>query len=233
VEDDHGLLRVALTEPLLRAKNLYRFFHVGDDEVLALRGVSLEVVPHELVAIVGPSGSGKSTLLSCLAGLDDPDAGEVRVAGERMSRRSEAQRAALRSRKIGVLFQSRNLVAHLDVSANHLLAQRVAGARSHAARRDEVLERVGLAHRAGARPAQLSGGETVRAGLAVALVNEPSVLLADEPTAEVDDATESALLRLLRDETRDGRAVVVVTHSERVAGVATRVVTLADGRLVG
>jgi putative ABC transport system ATP-binding protein len=215
--------------PLLEAHELYRFYHAGDDETFALRGVSLRVEPGELVAVVGPSGSGKSTLLACLAGLDEPDGGHVAVAGRRMSRRNEDTRAALRARWIGILLQAGNLLEHLTVVQNVGMAQRIAPA---GRRRDPMkpLEQVGLVDRAHARPSTLSGGESARAGLAVALANDPPVLLADEPTGEVDAANERTLLELLHQRVAEGAAVVVVTHSDRVAGAAGRVIRLVDGR---
>jgi putative ABC transport system ATP-binding protein len=228
MEADHRLVLVAVSPAALDAVDLYRFFHAGDDEVLALRGVSLRVEPGELVAVVGPSGSGKSTLLACLAGLDTPDGGTVRIAGNMLTRRSEAERAELRARLIGVVYQSDNLVGHLDIAANLRLAQRLAG-RDDTHRRDELLARVGLSERHRSLPRQLSGGETVRAALAVALVNEPALLLADEPTGELDSTTEERVLELLAAETAAGRAAVVATHSDAVAGVADRVVALVDG----
>ena len=216
----------------LEAQSLYRFFHAGDDETLALQGVSFEVEPGELVAVTGPSGSGKSTLLACLAGLDEPDGGMVRVNGERLSRRSEEQRARLRARTIGVLFQQVNLVAHLSVQANVSLARRLAGDGGAAAQTSaDTLAQVGIASRAHARPSQLSGGELARAGLAVALANDPEVLLADEPTGELDDATALRVLALLRERAEAGAAVLVVTHSPDIARQADRELRLRDGRL--
>jgi putative ABC transport system ATP-binding protein len=226
-----------VTEAVVEATELYRFFHAGDDEVMALRGVSLSVRPGEFVALVGPSGSGKTTLLACLAGLDDPDGGSVRVAGMVMSRRPERERARLRARHLGVLLQNANLLDHLSVGANMRLAGRLAkpgngpGAPAPADI-DDLLDQVGLAGRSRAYPAQLSGGEAVRAGLAVALVNRPPIVLGDEPTAEVDRATEAQLIELLRAEVERGLALVVATHSAPVAEAADRVVTLADGRMV-
>jgi putative ABC transport system ATP-binding protein len=205
--------------PALEAQSLYRFFHAGDDEVLALRGVSIVAKAGEIVAIVGPSGSGKSTLLACLAGLDEPDGGRVCVAGEVMTRRTERQRAALRARSIGVLLQSDNLVGHLDVDQNVALAQHLAGD-ADADRRTQLLEQLGLAARQHALPAHLSGGEGVRAALAVALANGPAVILADEPTGELDSETEQRILSLLRAEAASGTAIVVATHSEAVAAIA-------------
>jgi putative ABC transport system ATP-binding protein len=216
--------------PALQARDLYRFFHAGDDEVLALRGVSIDVAAGEIVAVTGPSGSGKSTLLACLAGIDEPDGGSVRVAGETMSRRPERQRAALRARSIGLLFQQDNLVSHLSVDDNLVVAQRL-GTGSDPARREHLLDRLGLLSRRRGRPDQLSGGEAVRAGLAVALANDPAVLIADEPTGEIDATTERQVLALLRAEARDGRAVLLATHSRAVAGAADRVVALVDGHV--
>jgi putative ABC transport system ATP-binding protein len=215
----------------IEASELYRFYHAGDDETFALRGVSLQVGPGELVAVVGPSGSGKSTLLACLAGLDEPDGGYVVVAGDRLTRRSEQVRAGLRARWIGILLQSGNLLDHLTVAQNIRAAQALAPGRS---RPDPLalLERMGLADRASAWPTTLSGGEAARAGLAVALANDPPVLLADEPSGEVDADNERTLLDLLHERAAAGAAVAVVTHSERVAASATRVVQLVDGRIV-
>ncbi|MEA2168664.1 MAG: putative transport system ATP-binding protein [Solirubrobacteraceae bacterium] len=218
-----------MTPPLV-AESLYRFFHAGDDETLALQGVSLAVEAGELVAVSGPSGSGKSTLLACLAGLDEPDGGVVRIAGERLSRRPESVRAAIRARGIGMVYQQANLVGHLSVDANVELVQRLAG-NADAERRTALLRDCGIAGRADARPAQLSGGELARAGLAVALINDPSVILADEPTGELDDVTSDQVLELLREHARSGAAVLVVTHDPDVAAAADREISLVDGRV--
>lgn len=212
----------------LEARDLYRFFHAGDEETLALRGVSLRVDAGEMVAVTGPSGSGKSTLLACLAGLDDPDGGMVQVAGHTVSRRPEPERAALRARYIGMLFQSANLLEHLTVDQNVALAQRLAGV-ADAGRRAGLLAELGLGERVRAFPSQLSGGEAARAGLAVALANDPAVVLADEPTGEVDAATEGRVLGLLHRRAHAGGAVVIVTHSPAVAAAADRTIGLSDG----
>lgn len=213
----------------LEGESLFRFYHAGDEETLALRGVSISVEAGETVAITGPSGSGKSTLLACLAGLDEPDGGTVHVDGERLTRRSEQRRAELRAEKIGMLFQSVNLVGHLDVDANLALVQRLAGRGEGSARRAELLGSVGLEPRAHGTPRQLSGGELARAGLAVALVNRPSVLLCDEPTGELDEGSARRVLELLADRAAEGTAVVVVSHDPAVAVAADRVIHLLDG----
>ncbi|MEP7053688.1 MAG: ABC transporter ATP-binding protein [Actinomycetota bacterium] len=223
--------RSAARAAVLDAVDLYRFFHAGDDEALALRGVSLRLLPGEVVAVTGPSGSGKSTLLACLAGLDDPDGGHVRIAGSMMSRRPEAERAALRARSVGMLFQTGNLLDHLNVQANVLVAQRLAG-RVDRGRAQSLLEEVGLRDRAGAVAATLSGGEAARAGLAVALANKPAVILADEPTGELDDATAYRILELLRRQADEGSAVLIVTHNAAVAAATDREIALHDGQVV-
>jgi putative ABC transport system ATP-binding protein len=214
--------------PAIEAVDLYRFYHAGDDETLALRGVSLRAYPGEIVAVTGPSGSGKSTLIACLAGLDEPDGGRVRITGQPMTRRSEAQRAALRARAVGLLFQSGNLVDHLTVEQNVVLAQQLAGPpdRDRAA---TLLAAMGLTGRARALPDDLSGGETVRAGLAVALANSPPVVLADEPTGELDDASASHVLALLRRHAATGGCILIATHDAQTARVADREITLHDG----
>jgi putative ABC transport system ATP-binding protein len=222
---------MAMIEPAIEARDLYRFFHHGDEETFALRGVSLLVRDGEIVALLGPSGSGKSTLLSCLAGLDDPDGGSVRVRGERLTRRSETARASIRARSIGLVSQSANLIDHLSVIENVRLAHAVARRPSTAEAPERLLERVGIADRSAVDPRSLSGGEAARVAIAVALVNDPAVLLADEPTAEVDRANEDAVITLLRGRADAGGAVVVATHSRRVAEAADRVLGLVDGRV--
>jgi putative ABC transport system ATP-binding protein len=181
--------------------------------------------------VSGPSGSGKSTLLALLAGLDEPDGGQVRVAGELMSHRPEGERTLLRRRLVGVLRQTGNLVEHLDVRANLQLVQSIRGRGSHPGPSiAELLDQVSLGHRARALPAELSGGELARAGLAVALASAPAVLIADEPTGELDLANERRVLELFRGAAEAGAAVVIASHSAEVAAAADRVLLMADGR---
>lgn len=217
--------------PVVEARSLYRFFRAGDEEVLALRGVSLTLHPGEMVAVVGPSGSGKSTLLACLAGLDEPDGGTVWVGGQRISHQPEHVRARLRARNVGVLYQDRNLLAHLTVEQNVMLAQRIAGG-SASKHPTVLLASLGIADRGGAQPDQLSGGELARAGLAVALANDPLVVLADEPTGELDTNTEANVLAVLRAHAAAGAAIMIASHSPAVASRADRVIGLADGQVV-
>ncbi|MEU9154135.1 ABC transporter ATP-binding protein [Streptomyces sp. NPDC048417] len=217
------------SDDVLTARELYRFYRAGEEETLALRGVSLKVRRGETVAVVGPSGAGKSTLLACLAGLDEPSGGEVHVDGVRISHRPETERARLRARHVGVLLQTRNLLPHLSVRDNVRLPQRAQGRRTRVPA-EELLARVGLATRAHALPRQLSGGELARAGLAVALANAPAVLLADEPTGELDGETEQLVLSMLRERAAEGCAVLIVTHSREAVRVADRVITLMDGK---
>ena len=222
--------RPSSSAPVVEAVDLYRFFHAGDDETLALRGVSLRLHAGEVVAVTGPSGSGKSTLLACLAGLDEPDGGTVRVAGELMSRRPEAERSALRARHVGMLFQTGNLVDHLSVEENIELVQRLAGGVDRA-RVTALLAEVGLLERRAASQSALSGGEAARAGLAVALANQPSLVLADEPTGELDQASADRIMDLLRAHAAAGAAVLLVTHNPMVAALADREISLLDGRV--
>ena len=214
------------------AVDLYRFFHVGNTEVRALRGASLTVGLAEVVALVGPSGSGKSTLLACIAGLDEPDGGCVEVAGRRMTRRPEGERARLRAEHIGVLQQSGNLFDHLTVEENVRLSLELARADDAGPSR-QALASVGLADRAKARPSELSGGESARAALAVALAADPAILIADEPTAEVDAETERQMIELIVGRKHAGRAALIATHSMALAAAADRVYRIADGRIVG
>ncbi|KKN85182.1 hypothetical protein LCGC14_0281640 [marine sediment metagenome] len=216
---------------LLDAQDLFRFYHIGDTEIRALKGVSLDVDAGEIVALTGPSGSGKSTLLSCLCGLDEPDGGTVDIGGRRMTRRPEAEKAAIRASTLGILAQRDNLFPHLTVAEN------IAFALCHRSGGDPVdieqmLQSVALSDRANAYPATLSGGEIARAGLAVALALDAPLIVADEPTAEVDETTERMILTILVDRSRRGKGALIATHSRALAAIATRTLHLRDGRLV-
>jgi putative ABC transport system ATP-binding protein len=216
---------------LLEAEELYRFFHSGGDEVKALRGVHLALEEGEMIALVGPSGSGKSTLLHCLAGLDEPDGGVVRVMDQPMSRQPEAAKLKLRSRFMGIMRQKDNLFPHLTVAGNAALARSLAG-KGGSEETDMVFARIGIADRTQFLPTQLSGGERARAGMAVAMASAPKILLLDEPTGEVDAETETTILRLLAEYRDKGGGVVVATHNPAVARLATETLSMKDGRVL-
>jgi putative ABC transport system ATP-binding protein len=220
--------------PILAARRLEKTYGMEPARVRALRGVDLDVVRGELVALVGPSGCGKSTLLALLGGLERPDGGFVELAGERMDGVGEAAWAQERRRRVGFVFQSFNLLETLSVAENVELPALLAGRGRRAARRrrSELLQRLGLAGRARALPAQLSGGEQQRVALARAVVNEPAVLLADEPTGNLDSGSRDDVLGLLRGAHADGQAIVLVTHDPVVAAIADRALALRDGRVV-
>ncbi len=213
----------------LEARGLHRFYRRGENEVAALLDVSLTCGPGETVAVTGPSGSGKSTLLGLLAGLDDPDGGAVHVNGEQISHQSPSGAAGIRARQVGVLTQGSGLLGHLTVLENVRFA---AGLRPGAGPTpDELVDGLGLHAVRRSVPRTLSGGETARAGLAVALAGSPAVLLADEPTAEVSNAEENTILELLTQWRPQDGATVIVTHSAAVASHADRIVHLLDGRI--
>ena len=213
----------------LEAHGLHRFYRRGGNEVAALLDVSLTCAEGETVAVTGPSGSGKSTLLGLLAGLDDPDGGAVHVVGQRLSHQSPAVSARLRARHIGVLTQSSGLLGHLSLLENVRFAASLRAGSGPAP--EELLDALGLSAVRHATTRTLSGGETARAGLAVALAGAPAVLLADEPTAEVSSTEENTILDLLRQWRPAAGATVIVTHSATVAAFADRVVHLTDGRI--
>lgn len=199
--------------------------------VLALRGVNLSVEPGEMLAVMGPSGCGKSTLLHMMGGLDTPTLGEVTVLGRRIDQLNETRRAQLRRGEIGFVFQFFNLIADLSVADNVELPMLLMGASSSEARsrRDELLTTLGVAEHAKKSPRELSGGQQQRIAIARALVNRPSLLLADEPTGNLDSAAASEVLTLLRDHVGDERSMIMVTHDPRVANVADRVAVMEDG----
>jgi ABC-type lipoprotein export system ATPase subunit len=212
---------------------LVKTFGEGRTARRILDGADLEVATGEVVAVLGRSGSGKSTLLHLLGGLDRADAGEIELAGERVTGASERSLSTLRRRHVGFVFQFFHLLPELTGEANVLLAGRVRGAHPDAARRgSELIDRLGLRPVAGSLPSQLSGGEQQRFAVARALVNDPAVLLADEPTGNLDVDAGAEVLRLLRAAADDGRAIVLVTHEAAAADIADRVLRLEAGRLV-
>src|SRR3954447_16543885 len=217
----------------VRAQGLVKTFGDGRAARRVLDGAELEVAPGEVVAVLGRSGSGKSTLLHLIGGLDRAEAGTIEVAGEWVTGVSERRLSALRLRRIGFVIQFFHLLPELSGEANVLLAGRVRGAHPDAARRGrELIDRLGLREVAGSLPHELSGGEQQRFAIARALVNDPAVLLADEPTGNLDVHAGAEVLRLLGAGAAEGRAVVMVTHESAAADIADRVLTLRDGRLV-
>lgn len=214
----------------LELHDVFKIFRAGDTDVVALRGLDLRIERGELVAILGPSGSGKTTLLHLAAGLDQPSAGEVRVAGRSLSRLDDAGLADYRAKELALVFQTGNLWPLLSARENVLLSLRLAGLPDRA---DEALAHFGLAERASHRAGALSGGEQQRVAIAAAAARRPPLVLADEPTAELDERNEEIVLEELRRLREDfGATVVVVTHSPAVARAADRVVEIRDGRVV-
>jgi putative ABC transport system ATP-binding protein len=221
-------------ETVLRAEGLAKTYSGDGIDVLALRGVDLEIGNGEFVAVMGPSGCGKSTLLHLLGGLDRPTAGSIELAGRRVESLSEAEWAVLRRRELGFVFQFFNLVGTLTVAENVELPARLVGDSPADARRrrEELLERLGVSARADALPSHLSGGQQQRVAIARALVNRPTVLLADEPTGNLDSASAAEVLGLLRELKAEGQTLVLVTHDARVAAAADRVLAMRDGLVV-
>ena len=218
---------------MLALVDLCKAYRTSDVETQALDGVSAEIAPGEFVAVMGPSGCGKSTLLNILGCLDQPSGGSYRLMGEEVSSLSEGQLARVRRAHIGFVFQSFNLINDLTVAENvevALLYRRQGPSRK--ARIADVLEQVGLAHRAGHRPQQLSGGQQQRVAIARALVSAPQVIFADEPTGNLDTANGEAVMNLLKGVWEGGTTIVMVTHSPRHAAEAQRTIAMLDGRIV-
>ena len=220
--------------PVLRAANLTKTFTGDGVAVTAVRDAGLTLQHGEFVAITGPSGAGKSTLLHMLGGLERPTSGEIWLNGQRVDRLSQARWAVLRRHHIGFVFQFFNLVSNMTVADNVELAAIMGGAsrKQAQARREELLAELGLAGKARVAPARLSGGEQQRVALARAMANRPLLLLADEPTGNLDSAASSAVLSLLGRVHADGQSILLVTHDLRVASAADRVISLFDGFVV-
>ena len=219
---------------MIETRNLHKSYQAGDTHVDALRGVSLKILPGEIVAITGPSGCGKSTLLHILGALDTPTSGQAYLEGHPLHSLDDDKLTAIRRLKIGFIFQFFHLLPTLTVEENILLPLLLAGRVTPAARTRarELLNSVQLADRAHHRPHQLSGGQLQRAAVARALIHRPSVILADEPTGNLDSATSSIVIQLLTQLARHEKTtVVLVTHSELIAAAADRRIALVDGRI--
>ncbi|MCV7527107.1 ABC transporter ATP-binding protein [Micrococcus luteus] len=222
------------TAPAVCARGLTRAYGRGDAQVHALRGVDVDFASGAFTAIMGPSGSGKSTLMHCLAGLDAPTSGSVRIGGTEITGLDDTALTRLRRDRVGFVFQAFNLVPTLTAEQNIVLPLELAGRAPDRAWLDEITRTLGLADRLGHRPHELSGGQQQRVAVARALLTRPDVVFGDEPTGNLDTATSAEVLGLLRRSAREmGQTVIMVTHDPVAASAADRVVLLADGRLAG
>lgn len=217
---------------LLSMQNLYKIYKEGHIETVALRDASLMVQPGEFIAITGRSGAGKSTLLNLVGGLSTPSAGKVLINGTDITRLDEAERAAFRRDNIGIMYQTDNLIPFLTALENVMLPMQLAGRKDSKTRAQQLLREVGLGERLNHKPGMLSGGERQRVAIAVALGNEPKLLLADELTGELDSVTADHVMELLGELNRThDLTLVIVTHNKNVAKRARRQVSIADGQL--
>ena len=218
---------------MIRLEQVTKVYSIGDVEVHALRGVSLDIRQGEMVAIVGPSGSGKSTLMNLLGCLDVPTSGRYFLEGEEVESLGDNRLAAIRNRRIGFVFQSNNLLPRATALANVELPLLYSNDRQRRRRAMDALERVDLADRANHRPSQLSGGQQQRVGIARALVKHPAILLADEPTGNLDSEHSLEIMHILQTLNRDeGQTVIIVTHEADIAAQCSRVISMLDGLVV-
>jgi len=225
---------VSDSEYMIDIRNMYKIYKMGENEVRALDGVDLKIKPHEFVAIIGPSGSGKSTLMNMIGCLDTPTSGEYYIDGNNASTLKDDEQAAIRNKKIGFIFQQYNLLPKLTVEENVELPLIYAGI--SASKRKQMakvaLERVGLYERRFHKPSELSGGQQQRASIARALAARPPMILADEPTGALDSKTGAEVLAMLKELHREGKTVVLITHDNKIAHEADRIVRIKDGKIV-
>lgn len=223
-----------MSEIFIQTYGLYKSYNMGRVVVHALNGVDIAIHVNTLTVVMGPSGSGKSTLLHLLGGLDRPTAGQIKVGDHSLEELDENQLAAYRRRTVGFVFQSFNLIPSMNALENVAFPMRFAGVPRHqrVERAMELLEKVGLADRSAHRPTELSGGEQQRVAIARAMVNDPLLILADEPTGNLDTASGLGIMNLLSELHRSGCTVLVVTHDQRMVRFATQVIHLLDGRIV-
>jgi putative ABC transport system ATP-binding protein len=220
--------------PIIEVRDLKKSFHVGDVEVRALRGVDMDITAGEFVSIIGPSGSGKSTLFNILGGLTAPTSGTIRISGRDLLAMSDTDRTDLRKRTVGFVFQKYNLLPTLSAADNIRIARYISGHdREPDPRFEETLKLLGIANRLHHKPRALSGGEQQRVAIARAIVNHPAILLADEPTGNLDSENSDIVLKLLRDlNERMGQTILMITHNPEAAEYGHRTVRMRDGRVV-
>ncbi len=219
---------------LIRMRGLRKVYKMGENEVVALNDIDVDIAQGSFTVIMGPSGSGKSTLLYLLGGLDWPSGGSLMVDGDEVAKMDENNLAEYRQKKVGFIFQSFNLISSMPAEENVAFPLRFAGINKHdrIERSTQLLEKVGLADRVGHRPTELSGGQQQRVAVARALVNDPPLILADEPTGNLDTASGFAIMELLSELHQAGKTVVVVTHDQRMTQFATDTIYLLDGNVV-
>ncbi len=220
--------------PIIEVRDLKKTFHVGEVEVKALRGVSLDIAEGEFVSIIGPSGSGKSTLFNILGGLTPPTSGSINIGGRDLLAMSDADRTDLRKRTVGFVFQKYNLLPTLSAADNIRIARFIAGKNGEPdAKFQEILEVLGISNRMHHKPRALSGGEQQRVAIARAIVNHPAILLADEPTGNLDSENSEIVLNVLRDlNERLGQTIMMITHNPEAAAYGHRTISMRDGRVV-
>ncbi len=221
-----------MSEPMIHIENITKIYTMGSVEVPALAGVSLSIERGEMVAIMGASGSGKSTLMNILGCLDAPTSGKYILEGEDIGAAPDGRLAEIRNHKIGFVFQSYNLLPRLSALNNVEIALMYGGHSRRRATAIEALERVGLGDRMSHKPTELSGGQQQRVGIARALVKSPSILLADEPTGNLDTRSGSDIMRILAELHTEGMSVIIVTHERDIAAHAGRIITMSDGLVV-
>lgn len=225
---------MSTTDNLIDIREIYKIYNRGENEVHALDGIDLQIAPGEFVAIVGQSGSGKSTLMNMIGCLDTPTSGTYYLSGQAVSELSENQLARIRNREIGFVFQGFNLIAGLDAQENVELPLTYRGISKQERRRlsAEALERVGLGDRMHHRPSQMSGGQQQRVAIARAIAAKPPIILADEPTGNLDSKSGTAIMNILNELYREGKTIVLITHDGSVAQTAKRMVRIQDGKIV-
>jgi putative ABC transport system ATP-binding protein len=224
----------AKAEPIIQVRGLTKVYHLGDVEVAALRGVDLEIARGEFVAMVGPSGSGKSTIFHILGGLTPPTAGKVTIDGKDLAAMSNAQRTELRKSTVGFVFQKYNLLPTLSAEDNIKIVEYIGGRSTEFTPEfQEVLKLLGITDRLKHKPRALSGGQQQRVAIARGIVNKPAILLADEPTGNLDSQNSAAVLGLMKDlNQRTGQTILMITHDLEAASYASRTVHIRDGRIV-